>query len=83
MIAMLLLRKIIQLFVIMVIGFFLAKLRLVRSSESGILSKCTLYLFVPAAIINAFDFEMTGELGQGLLLAFAAAFVKQFATKKK
>ena len=74
MIAMLLLRKIVQLFVIMVIGFFLAKLKLVKSSESGILSKCTLYLFVPAAIINAFDFEMSGTLGQGLLLAFAAAF---------
>ena len=70
-----LLYKILQLFVFMIIGFVLAKLNVVKNSDSGVLSKLSLYLFMPSAIINAFDFELTGEMVSGLLLAFGSALL--------
>ena len=75
MIAELLAYKILQLFAMMVIGFLLVKLKVVKSEESNLLSKISLYLLLPAAIINAFGFKLTGEMAGGLLLAFAAAFI--------
>lgn len=73
--AIALLYKILQLFVFMIIGFILAKLNVVKNHDSGVLSKLSLYLFMPSAIINAFDFEMTKNMAGGLLLAFGAAIV--------
>ena len=73
--AIALLYKILQLFVFMVIGFILAKLHVVKNSDSGVLSKLALYLFMPSAIINAFDFAMTEEMVSGLMLAFVSAIV--------
>ncbi len=70
-----LLYKILQLFVFMIIGFILAKLNVIKNSDSGVLSKLSLYLFMPSAIINAFDFELTGDMVGGLLLAFGSAIV--------
>lgn len=75
MIAKLLLYKILQLFLMMVIGFILAKFKVIKSEESDILSKISLYLLIPSAIINAFNFERTKEMTKGLLLAFTAAFI--------
>lgn len=79
MIAKLLLYKILQLFLMMVIGFVLAKFKVIKNEENGILSKISLYLLMPSAIINAFDFERTSKKTEGLLLAFIAAFVIHIA----
>lgn len=75
MISTLLLYKIAQLFLVMVIGFVLAKSKIIKSVDSSVLSKISLYLLMPSAIINAFDFEMSSEIVNGLILAFAAAIV--------
>ena len=59
----------------MIIGFAVAKLKIVQSKDSVVLSKISLYLLMPSAIINAFDFERSGDLMNGLLFAFLAAIV--------
>ena len=73
MIAQLLLYKIIQLFLIMILGFVLVKVKLVKSEDSVVLSKLSLYLFMPAVIINAFNVEMTNDIMVGLIIAFFTA----------
>jgi predicted permease len=70
-----LLYKIVQLFIFMILGFILAKTKVVKSSDSTVLSKISLYLLMPSAIINAFDFELSGEITNGMLLAFLAAVI--------
>lgn len=75
MVAKLLLYKIMQLSVIMVIGFIIAKLKIIKIEESDILSKISLYILMPSAIINAFSFKRTSEMTKGLFLAFAAAII--------
>lgn len=79
MIAKLLLYKILQLFLMMVIGFLIAKFKIVKSEESNILSKISLYLLMPCAIVNAFSFKRTSEMTKGLLLAFVTAFIMHIA----
>lgn len=73
MIAQLLLYKIVQLFLIMILGFVLVKAKLVKSEDSSVLSKLSLYLFMPAVIINAFNVEMTNNIVRGLIVAFFVA----------
>ena len=75
MITKLLIYKILQLFLIMIIGFVITKLKVIKSEDSRVLSKISLYLLMPAAIINAFDFEKSEAVQNGLLLAFLAAIV--------
>lgn len=75
MISALLVYKILQLFLIMIIGFIIAKLKIIKSDDSVVLSKISLYLLMPSAIINSFDFEISDDLVLGLVLAFAAAII--------
>ena len=75
MISVLLLYKILQLAVIMVFGFILVKLKFIKSQDSTVLSKISLYMLMPAAIINSFDVEITTDVVNGLLLAFASAIL--------
>jgi predicted permease len=75
MIAKLLIYKILQLFAIMVIGFVIAKLKIINKKESVVLSRISLYLLMPSAIINAFDFERSDFVSRGLLLAFGTAII--------
>ena len=72
MIPLLLLYKIAQLFIVMVIGFALVKMRVVKTDQSVVLSKLALYLFMPAAIINSFNVKLTGEILGGFALAIGA-----------
>ena len=72
MIPLLLLYKIAQLFIVMVIGFALVKMRVVKTDQSVVLSKLALYLFMPAAIINSFNVKLTGEILGGFALAVGA-----------
>lgn len=75
MVTKLLVIKILQLFSIMIIGFVIAKLKIINSKNSSVLSKISLYLLMPSAIINAFDFEPSKDMKFGMLLAFGAAIV--------
>ncbi len=72
MIPLLLLYKIAQLFIVMVIGFVLVKMRVVKTDQSVVLSKLALYLFMPAAIINSFNVKLTSEILSGFALAVGA-----------
>lgn len=71
----LLLYKISQLALVMLFGFALVKLKIIKSQDSTVLSKLCLYLLMPAAVINSFDVEMTSDVVNGLFLAFASAVV--------
>ena len=73
MISKLLILKILQLFCFMIIGFVLTKIKVIKTEDSSVLSRLCLYLLMPSAILNAFDFEKTGQMGRGLLLSFGAA----------
>ena len=75
MIPQLLLYKILQLFVAMAFGFILVKCRVLKSEDSGVLSKISLYLLMPSAIINSFNKELTPEVARGIGLAFATAII--------
>lgn len=78
MISGLLLYKILQLASIMMFGFIFVKLKIVKSQDSTVLSRISLYLLMPAAIVNAFDVEITADIMKGLLLAYASAIVLHF-----
>ena len=73
MISLLLVRKIVQLFLIMILGYVMVKLKVVKSEESVVLSKISLYLIMPAVILSAFQVDFKQEIREGLLLAFVAA----------
>ena len=73
MISILLVRKIAQLFLIMILGYLLVKLRILKTEESIVLSKLSLYLVMPAAILSAFQVDFKPEIQAGLMLAFVAA----------
>lgn len=75
MIPLLLLYKIAQLFIVMVIGFLLVKMRVVKSTDSVVLSRLALYLLMPAAIINSFNVKLTGEILSGFALAVGAGIL--------
>ena len=72
MIPFLLLYKILQLFAVMVIGFALVKLRLIKSEDSLALSRVSLYILMPCAIINSFNISLTEDIVSGLILSFGA-----------
>ena len=73
MISILLVRKIAQLFLIMILGYLLVKLRILKTEESIVLSKLSLYLVMPAVILSAFQVDFKPEIQSGLILAFVAA----------
>lgn len=75
MIVLLLTRQIAQLFIIMFFGYVLVKFKIVKTEDSKVLSAITLYLIIPCVIINAFQIEYSADVRDGLILAFAAAFV--------
>jgi hypothetical protein len=75
MIPLLLLYKIAQLFIVMVIGFLLVKMRVVKTADSVVLSRLSLYLLMPAAIINSFNVKLTGEILSGFALAVGAGIL--------
>ena len=67
--AILLMRKIFQLFLIMGMGVIVVKAGVVKSEDSKVLSKMALYLLVPFAIINAFQLELTPDIQKGVIYA--------------
>ena len=75
MISQLLIYKILQLFCMMVVGFIIAKLKIVKTKDSIIFSKISLYVLMPSAILNAFNFKLSDSVVSGMVIAFFAAIV--------
>ena len=57
----------------MACGFLIVRLRLLKSSDSRMLSVLSIYLIVPCVIVKAFQIELTEQVRNGFLLAVAAA----------
>ena len=76
-ISILLMQQIVQLFLMIFMGYLIVKTGLVRDDDSKVLSKIILYLIVPCVIINAFQVDYTTDAVKGLLIAFAASVMTQ------
>lgn len=79
MVSLLLMKKIAELFLIMVMGFILVKRHLLKVEDSKSLSIVAIYLVMPCVIINAFQIKYTESIRNGLILAFAAAILIHIA----
>lgn len=73
MISLLLMTKIAQLFVVMIIGYIITKLKVVKGDDSLVLSKLSLYVLLPAAVLNSFNTELSDTVKRGLMVAFVAS----------
>ncbi len=76
-IALLILNQMLQLFIILLLGFLVVKCKLLKSTDSKVLSTVAVYLVTPCVIINSFQIEYSPEAAQGLLLAVGAAVCSQ------
>lgn len=76
-ISILLMEQIIQLFLMIFMGFLIVKAKLLKAEDSKILSVIVLYLIVPCVIINAFQVDYTPQTVKGLLIALACSVMTQ------
>lgn len=72
-ISRLLFEQILEMFIMLLMGFFLVKKRILKASDSRILSVILLYLAIPCAILSAFQAEFDERLIKGLLIALCSA----------
>lgn len=75
MIALLLLKKIVSLFIIMFMGTAIVKLKFLKAEDSKVVSTLILWIIVPCAIINAYQVDFSEEVKQGFMLAILAAVI--------
>lgn len=76
-ISMLLMEQIVELFIMIFMGFTIVKAGIVKDEESKVLSKIVLYLIIPCVIINAFQVDYTAQTVKGLMIAFVASVILQ------
>lgn len=76
-ISLLLINQIIQLFIMILMGFIIVKANLLKAEDSKILSVIVLYLIIPCVIINAFQVDYTPQTVKGLLIALAGSVMTQ------
>ena len=76
-ISILLMEQIIQLCLMIFMGFLIVKAKLLNSEDSKILSIIVLYLIIPCVIINAFQVDYTPQTVKGLLIALAGSVMTQ------
>lgn len=76
-ISLLLMNQIIQLFIMIFMGFIIVKAKLLKAEDSKILSVIVLYLIIPCVIINAFQIDYTPQTVKGLLIALAGSVMTQ------
>lgn len=63
------------LFIMVLFGFVLAKAKVVHENECGVLSRVTVYMFLPCLIFGSFLTKWSAEKMQGMVLAVAAAVI--------
>ena len=71
--SLLLVQNILTLFLMMAMGFALAKSKLLKPSDSKALSMASLYVIIPCTIVSSLQVERTPEVLQGALLALIGA----------
>ena len=76
-ISLLLMNQIIQLFIMIFMGFIIVKAKLLKAEDIKILSVIVLYLIIPCVIINAFQVDYTPQTVKGLLIALAGSVMTQ------
>ena len=76
-ISILLMEQIIQLFLMIFMGFLIVKAKLLNSEDSKILSIIVLYLIIPCVIINTFQVDYTPQTVKGLLIALVGSVMTQ------
>ena len=77
MLSLILAKKIFSLFIIMIMSMSLVRLKIVKASDSKIMSILLLYLFFPCVIIESFQVSFTPEIQHGLMLSTVAAVIVQ------
>ena len=75
MISILLIQKIAELFLILVAGFVIARIGVVKPTDAHALSVITLYLITPATFLTAFEVDLTPEIAASFGLVFVVALV--------
>ena len=75
MIALLLMQKILAMFLMMLVGFVLVRLKTFRPEESLVLSRIVVLLVMPCVAIKAFQIDYTESVRNGLLLALLASLI--------
>ena len=77
MLSLILAEKIASLFLVMAMGFAIAKSGVVNSKNIVSLSLVSLYVINPCMIITAFQVDLTPEVESGFFLALVAGFILQ------
>ena len=77
MLSLILAKKIFSLFIIMLMSMMLVRMKIVKASDSKIMSILLLYLFFPCVILESFQIDFTPEIQHGMLLSTGAAVVVQ------
>lgn len=72
--SLLLAKKILEFFMMILMGFLIVKVGLLRSEDSKPLSVLSIHVIVPCVIVNAFRVELTQDIVRDFLLALLAAF---------
>ena len=76
-ISLILMREIVQLFIILLMGYIIVRAKLLRPEDSRSLSVVMVYLLTPCVIINAFQVEYTPQVMAGLIFSFAISIAAQ------
>ena len=74
-ISIILLGKLVNFFIMILLGFILVNKHILNASDSRILSIIVVYLVMPCAIINSFEIGFTKEKLQGLLFSAVLATI--------
>ena len=77
-ISILLLKQIVQLFLMILMGYIMVKIKFLKEEDSKVISKIILYLIVPSVIITAFQVDYTPSIMKGLVVACIASVILQF-----
>lgn len=72
-ISLLLMQQIVQLFLILIMGYVIVRAGLLKVSDSKTISVVMVYLVCPCMILNAFQIEDTPEIRRGLAYAVVIA----------
>ena len=72
-ISILLAEKIAQLFLILLMGYLVVRVGLLKPEDSRVLSVIMVYLVMPCMILNAFQIDNTPEVRTGIAYSFVVA----------
>ena len=69
-ISILLMEQIVELFIMILMGFIIVKAGIVKDEDSKVLSKIVLYLIIPCVIIKAFQVDYTSKDSKWVVACF-------------